>query len=39
MTCLFQVIHGLLDRVMQVLNIPFQQANGYSIEAAEGIVN
>lgn len=31
----FEVIHGLLDRVMQILNIPFEKENGYYIKAAE----
>ena len=32
-----QVIHGLLDRVMQVLDVPCNNgANGYSIKAVDG---
>ena len=32
-----QVIHGLLNRVMQVLDVPCSNgANGYSIKAVDG---
>uniref|UniRef100_A0A803V0Y6 Phenylalanine--tRNA ligase beta subunit n=1 Tax=Ficedula albicollis TaxID=59894 RepID=A0A803V0Y6_FICAL len=32
----FEIIHGLLDRVMQVLEVPPNEENGYAIKAAEG---
>uniref|UniRef100_A0A8C3URX7 Phenylalanine--tRNA ligase beta subunit n=1 Tax=Catharus ustulatus TaxID=91951 RepID=A0A8C3URX7_CATUS len=32
----FEIIHGLLDRVMQVLDVPPNEENGYTIKAAEG---
>uniref|UniRef100_A0A8C9U4T7 Phenylalanine--tRNA ligase beta subunit n=1 Tax=Serinus canaria TaxID=9135 RepID=A0A8C9U4T7_SERCA len=32
----FEIIHGLLDRVMQVLEVPPNEENGYTIKAAEG---
>ncbi|XP_074154723.1 phenylalanine--tRNA ligase beta subunit [Sminthopsis crassicaudata] len=32
----FEIIHGLLDRIMQLLNVPFGEDNGYVIKAAEG---
>ena len=35
-----QVIHGLLDRVMQLLEVPFSESQGkegYYIKAAEGM--
>uniref|UniRef100_A0A8C0VAK1 Phenylalanine--tRNA ligase beta subunit n=1 Tax=Cyanistes caeruleus TaxID=156563 RepID=A0A8C0VAK1_CYACU len=32
----FEIIHGLLDRVMQVLEVPPSEENGYTIKAAEG---
>uniref|UniRef100_A0A1B6DE20 Phenylalanine--tRNA ligase beta subunit n=1 Tax=Clastoptera arizonana TaxID=38151 RepID=A0A1B6DE20_9HEMI len=31
----FEVIHGLLDRFMQLLNVPFSQEKGYFIRAVE----
>ncbi|XP_066476618.1 phenylalanine--tRNA ligase beta subunit [Tiliqua scincoides] len=31
----FEVIHGLLDRVMQLLNVPPNKENGYYIKATE----
>ncbi len=33
----FEVIHGLLDRVMLVLEVKFDPARGYSLKAAEGM--
>ena len=36
--CLYQVIHGLLDRVMQLLEVPFaQDSSGYFIKATDGM--
>uniref|UniRef100_A0A8C4J237 Phenylalanine--tRNA ligase beta subunit n=1 Tax=Dromaius novaehollandiae TaxID=8790 RepID=A0A8C4J237_DRONO len=32
----FEIIHGLLDRVMQLLEVPPNQENGYMIKATEG---
>ncbi|XP_044288861.1 phenylalanine--tRNA ligase beta subunit [Varanus komodoensis] len=32
----FEVIHGLLDRVMQLLEVPPSKENGYYIKATEG---
>ncbi|XP_020858475.1 phenylalanine--tRNA ligase beta subunit isoform X2 [Phascolarctos cinereus] len=32
----FEVIHGLLDRIMQLLDVPFGEDKGYVIKAAEG---
>ncbi|XP_036612944.1 phenylalanine--tRNA ligase beta subunit [Trichosurus vulpecula] len=32
----FEVIHGLLDRIMQLLDVPFGEEKGYVIKAAEG---
>uniref|UniRef100_A0A8C5U2G8 Phenylalanine--tRNA ligase beta subunit n=1 Tax=Malurus cyaneus samueli TaxID=2593467 RepID=A0A8C5U2G8_9PASS len=32
----FEIIHGLLDRVMQLLDVPPNEENGYTIKAAEG---
>ena len=32
----FEVIHGLLDRVMQLLEVPAGQDQGYHIQAADG---
>uniref|UniRef100_A0A8B9FD66 Phenylalanine--tRNA ligase beta subunit n=1 Tax=Amazona collaria TaxID=241587 RepID=A0A8B9FD66_9PSIT len=32
----FEIIHGLLDRVMQLLEVPPNKENGYTIKAAEG---
>lgn len=37
----FEVIHGFLDRIMQVLAIPFSETqgnNGYYIRASNGII-
>ncbi|XP_055381242.1 phenylalanine--tRNA ligase beta subunit [Condylostylus longicornis] len=31
----FEVVHGLLDRVMQLLEIPWKKDNGYHLEASE----
>lgn len=31
-----QVIHGLLDRIMQMLNIPFSEENGYCTRPTSG---
>ncbi|XP_059141902.1 phenylalanine--tRNA ligase beta subunit-like [Physella acuta] len=31
----FEVIHGLLDRVMQLLQVPFGGAGGYTLEAGD----
>ncbi|KAF4801849.1 Phenylalanine--tRNA ligase beta subunit [Turdus rufiventris] len=31
----FEIIHGLLDRIMQVLDVPPNEENGYTIKAAE----
>jgi phenylalanyl-tRNA synthetase beta chain len=32
----FEVVHGILDRVMQVLEVPWDKANGYSLKASNG---
>ncbi|OXB83072.1 UNVERIFIED_CONTAM: hypothetical protein H355_016636 [Colinus virginianus] len=32
----FEIIHGLLDRVMQLLEVPPNKENGYTIKATEG---
>ena len=32
----FEVIHGLLDRVMQLLEVPFGGEDGYHLEADNG---
>ena len=32
----FQVIHGLLDRTMQLLQVPLSKENGYHIRAIDG---
>ncbi|NXH22457.1 SYFB ligase, partial [Bucco capensis] len=32
----FEIIHGLLDRVMQLLEVPAHEEKGYSIKATEG---
>jgi phenylalanyl-tRNA synthetase beta chain len=31
----FEVVHGLLDRVMQLLEVPWSKKNGYYLEATE----
>ena len=33
----FEVIHGLLDRIMQLLEVPMGE-NGYVLGASEGMV-
>ena len=33
----FEVVHGLLDRIMLLLEVPWKGENGYKLEAAEGI--
>lgn len=32
----FEICHGLLDRIMQVLEVPWKGENGYSLQKAEG---
>lgn len=32
----FEVVHGILDRVMQVLEIPWDKTNGYSLKSCDG---
>lgn len=35
----FQIVHGLLDRIMQVLEVPWSQqktSDGYYLKAADG---
>lgn len=32
----FEIVHGLLDRVMQVLEVPWKGENGYSLQKTEG---
>jgi phenylalanyl-tRNA synthetase beta chain len=32
----FEVVHGLLDRVMQLLEVPWRKGDGYYLEAKEG---
>lgn len=31
----FEIVHGLLDRVMQLLEVPWKGESGYSLQAAE----
>lgn len=33
----FEVVHGLLDRIMLLLEVPWKGENGYHIEAIDGI--
>lgn len=33
----FEICHGLLDRVMQLLEVPWKGENGYSLQKVEGI--
>lgn len=35
----FEVVHGLLDRVMLLLEVPWKGENGYHLEPAEGNKN
>ncbi|XP_058043736.1 phenylalanine--tRNA ligase beta subunit isoform X4 [Ahaetulla prasina] len=35
----FEIIHGLLDRIMQLLEVPPSKENGYYIKAAEESIN
>ena len=32
----FEVVHGILDRVMQVLEIPWDKTSGYSLKSCDG---
>lgn len=32
----FEVVHGLLDRIMQVLEVPWDKTSGYSLKAIDG---
>lgn len=32
----FEIVHGLLDRVMLLLEVPWKGENGYLLEGAEG---
>lgn len=32
----FEVVHGILDRVMQVLEVPWDKTNGYSLKSCDG---
>lgn len=32
----FEVVHGILDRIMQALDVPWDKTNGYSLKAAQG---
>lgn len=34
----FEIVHGLMDRLMQVLGVPFNQKSGntYNIKSADG---
>jgi phenylalanyl-tRNA synthetase beta chain len=32
----FEVVHGILDRVMQVLEVSWDKTNGYSLKAVDG---
>ena len=34
----FEIVHGLLDRVMQLLEVPWNKQTGYCIEATDGIL-
>ncbi|KAG5676763.1 hypothetical protein PVAND_006572 [Polypedilum vanderplanki] len=31
----FEVVHGILDRIMQVLEVPWNKSNGYSLKAVD----
>jgi len=33
----FEICHGLLDRVMQLLEVPWKGENGYSLQKVEGM--
>lgn len=33
----FEVVHGLLDRVMQVLEVPWDKDNGYWLQEEPGL--
>lgn len=35
----FEVVHGILDRVMQVLEVPWDKDNGYSLKAVDGEID
>lgn len=35
----FEVVHGLLDRIMQLLDIPWDKSNGYYLSAEDGRKN
>lgn len=35
----FEVVHGVLDRIMQSLEVPYDQTNGYYLKAAKGEFN
>lgn len=32
----FEICHGLLDRIMQLLEVPWKGENGYSLQKADG---
>lgn len=32
----FEVVHGLLDRVMQLLEVPWSKEDGYYLQAVDG---
>lgn len=33
----FEVVHGLLDRVMLLLEVPWSKEDGYYLQAVEGV--
>lgn len=33
----FEICHGLLDRIMQLLEVPWKGDNGYSLQKTEGL--
>ena len=32
----YEVVHGILDRIMQALDVPWHKTNGYCLKAADG---
>lgn len=34
----FEVVHGLLDRVMQLLQVPWSKENGYWLNGIDGLI-
>lgn len=33
----FEIVHGLLDRIMLLLEVPWKGDNGYSLQGVEGM--